>query len=210
VACEGFTGQDAIKREQRTNLLRSKRVHQSSIKSCTIQLVDHIPETKSTYFVFTGGDDNALGLSTVEISILKSTGENDGCSVTASIDSLLIPNAHAGAITSAKVLSWSPMKMPDPQGGEPSACNRFQLASVGADQRIKTWEAVIFPGRELQSLNFRKIGDHFTSIADPACMSLYHDSSGNVSERAWGVICGIGLEIVHFGKYQKLESGFVS
>jgi hypothetical protein len=202
VSCEHFNKLDTIDEEQIINPLASKRVHQSSVKSCSTRLIDYRSETSLTFFIFTGGDDNALGLSIVKISTLKLPSENERLSITATIESFVIPNAHAGAITSTNILTCETLNHVDSHRGAPELCNTYQLVSVGADQRIKTWEVTIFPGQGIQSLKFSKTADHFTSVADPACMALFKDSSIDSSESIRGVVCGIGTEIWNLGNSQ--------
>ena len=70
---------------------------------------------------------------------------------------LLIPNAHASAVTGLTLLSVSEKE------------NTYRFASVGNDQRLKTWGVSLDVTRDgVEGLQVERVADVYTGVADAA------------------------------------------
>ena len=169
-------------------ILQQHAVHQSSIKSLlTINLFDtarlapndaerQTPAHKSL-LIIAGGDDQALALT--RLTYTPTIDEDSKAHPTFYLTTLLIPNAHASAITGIAALDKS----------EENGSYRF--ATVGNDQRLKIW-GLIFDGTKdgIEAVRIRKIRDVYTGVADASSLEGYEDQAG-----VWRVLAaGIGME----------------
>ena len=166
----------------------SHAVHQNSIKSLLLIKVLVNPTRSSSravqkpgqesideYIIITGGDDQALALT---ILAYPQTNKNDP-PPRPRLATLLIPNAHASAITGIAYLGHI-------AGG---VTHRF--ATVGNDQRLKTWAIDLDEAREgVDAVRMKKLGDMHTGVADASSLKAYEDENG-----VWRVlVAGIGME----------------
>ena len=161
-----------------TNLSWQSRtkIHQSSIKAmCSFLL------SPSTIIIVTGGDDGALGFTRVTYSPNNTSFPHDSqqplsCSV------LLIPNAHAAAITAITYLGPPGPSLTgifhsknktrrenDPQTQQHS----FFFATTGPDQKLQLWHVSFDLARPgVEGLRVQK-GDWVnTAVADLACLEV--------------------------------------
>jgi WD repeat-containing protein 6 len=108
------------------------RVHQSSIK---VMFTVSLPSKsgQKDQIVITGGDDNALGLTLMRTH--TSGGNTTSSRPITSFQTLLIPKAHAAAITAMRLckLSFSL-----------SEEFRIRFLSTGNDQHVKLWSVSVY------------------------------------------------------------------
>ena len=137
------------------------KIHQNAILS-----VATIPLPDDSTLVITGGDDNAIG-----ITRLTTAGY---------VHTLLIPRAHAAAVTGLTVLELDPSD------------RSFTLASAGIDQRAKLWRVTVdaelsgVDGIEMECLESR-----FTAVADVASVASYRLADG----KAGVLVAGVGMDL---------------
>ncbi|OCK79571.1 WD40 repeat-like protein [Lepidopterella palustris CBS 459.81] len=132
------------------------KLHQSTVKTLTYQ---HI--SPDTALLITGGDDGAVGLTLIR--------KND--KATPMLSRLLIPRAHASAVTASAIIS-----LLDPA--------RFQMATSGNDQRVILWEITI----EEDAVRVEKLGGVSTAVADVSSMVVL-DGGARV------LVCGVGMQV---------------
>jgi WD40 repeat protein len=145
--------------DTRLTWLQRRKVHQNAILDSTAKTL-----SDESILLLTAGDDNGLALSRIDV-------ENN-------ISTLLIPRAHAAAVTALAVF----------EHGDDS----FYVLSASIDQRVKLWDVRIdltVPG--VESLQVRKVQNVFTSVADVSSMSLLQ-----LEENGTGVlVCGVGMDV---------------
>lgn len=145
--------------DKKLSWLQRRKVHQNAIlDSTTTSLSD------GSTLLLTAGDDNALGLSRIDA-------ENK-------ISTLLIPRAHAAAVTALSVFKYG------------DDC--FYVLSASIDQRVKMWDVridVTVPG--VESLQVRKVQNVFTSVADVSSMALLQLQDGSTGV----LVCGVGMDV---------------
>lgn len=162
------------------------------------------------HLLLTGGDDNALGITVLPKDDLASTlAEQPGnCSGLPSprFGTLLIPRAHAAAITALEILDSK----------ESDCIATFTVLSSGNDQRLKIWgvtvdlEDLIKVGRGtrtqdhtdgpalVRSIDVELLGEMWTSVADASSMVVMPDAGG------WDTEGGTGIARVESGKGKRL------
>ena len=146
------------------------RVHQSAVKCMEVVRIDEY-----SYLFLTGGDDNALAITRVTVQ-----GDADGpqCSI------LLVPKAHASAITAITFVDSSPLD------GDASLQLRFATSSN--DQKIKLWSANIRRSEQgVDGLDITKDADAYTSVADVSSMAMFANSTNKRSV----LVCGVGMDV---------------
>ncbi|KAI9749673.1 MAG: Elongation factor G, mitochondrial [Chaenotheca gracillima] len=161
---------------------QSIKTHQNTILSmATATLSD------STELLITGGDDNALALTIARTRTSNSS--------PIGFSTLLIPRAHACAVTAIAVLPSHP-------GEVSSDVRTLRFASCGNDQRLKTWSVRLDLSREgTEGLSVKRETSTCTAVADVGCMDVMPIQDGG----ARVVICGVGMEVwTIVGTYAKL------
>ncbi|KAF2454236.1 WD40-repeat-containing domain protein [Lineolata rhizophorae] len=148
------------------------RVHQNAI-----QCLDCCPIVGSINLVICGGDDNALSLT------LMRSESNPSAST------LLIPDAHAAALTACTVTTLS--------RDEGSHHTRYSLVATtaGNDQRVNIWVVRVdlaIPG--VEGITVLRLATRATSVADVSDMSQFTLSRGEKSI-AKLIICGVGMDM---------------
>lgn len=135
------------------------KVHQNAIlgvASCKLSDGSHL-------FV-TGGDDNAIG-----VTRSAKSGE---------LRTLLLPHAHAAAVTGVAVVS--------------SSSGRLLVASASIDQRLKLWQVDIDIGRTgVDGVNVKRLQDVFTAVADASSLELCRLGDGSIGL----LVCGVGMDM---------------
>jgi WD repeat-containing protein 6 len=188
-------------------------IHQNAI------LALHITSIAPQYhLLLTGGDDNAFGItlmcSSVSETMVCQTVEEGNSLPTPRMrfQTLLIPRAHAAAITALEVL----------ESRQEGGLTTLTVASTGNDQRLKVWRITLNgdglfrsgndPGRcadafgpeVLDAIDVQLVQEMWTSVADASGMILIPDVEGDVgsfevdsarwrSERL--MVAGIGMEM---------------
>ena len=174
---------------------RGHVVHQNSIKA--MHTIDLTPGHPSHHhrLVITGGDDNALGLTLMRVKTSMSPPSVEMHEP--AFQSLLIPNAHAAAITAICVQqpviisSYSADSSDKPVPQE----IRFWFLSTGNDQRLKLWFVMVdlakmgvgvgasggpgaeseqqsIGGQAMAALRISLVAEQLTEVADAGAMEL--------------------------------------
>lgn len=136
------------------------KVHQSAIHE--VVHINNIGD--GTSIVITGGDDNAIGVTRLE---------KQNCART-----LLIPRAHAAAVTGIAVLSLTE--------------GIYWIASASIDQRVKLWRLEIDVARPgVDGITVRLLHDVFTAVADVSSLELCRLEDGATRL----LVCGVGMDL---------------
>lgn len=164
------------------------RVHQSSIKSMALATLH---SDSSSYLIFTGGDDNGLAVTRVSLS---DRADDDGPlehnPPKAGTSTLLMPRAHAAAITAITIL---PPQRPS-SNGIPTSQSTHTVVTTGNDQRIKRWSFTIDAQADgVDGVHVQRISNDYTPVADAACIDLMVDSLR--SSEAKVLVCGVGMDV---------------
>ncbi|KAK3077142.1 hypothetical protein LTS18_011106 [Coniosporium uncinatum] len=187
---------DATKSEK-TWLTRSK-IHQNSIKALA-----HTQLSPYVHLVLTGGDDNAIGLTLLALPEEGEQDEKEEAKGRLSISTLLIPRAHAAAVTACAILP--PTTSTRAISNESYEVDAHVLHAVTAsnDQRVKLWELSVNiskPG--VEGVDMRKLRDVSTAVADVSSLALHPlppqkaDTVNKGENDAVGVlVCGVGMEL---------------
>lgn len=140
------------------SLISTKHVHRSSVKCLDTVLWGH------RIMIATGGDDNALALTILDVQPAPTW------------HTLIIPRSHASAINALLFL--------------PGVGSEVDLITTGNDQRVKSWRLLMDPNSQKgRDILVRRLGNDPSSVADSSCMSIWKD--GNISQI---LIAGVGLE----------------
>jgi len=166
--------------------LRSK-IHQNTIKTLTAMLV-----TDGAVLVLTGGDDNALAFTLIRGTTKRASLVGHKESVPST---LLIPRAHATAITGSTIL-LAEMQPGDARKG----IRRFRAATSSTDQHVKVWDIGVDldqPG--VEGLDVRRSADVFTPVADVSSIAVlpFRSKIGCCSEGEGVLVCGVGMDLWH-------------
>lgn len=145
------------------------RVHQNSIKS-----IITIPLPHRGHLIMTGGDDGAIAFIHLRYPHEE----------TATPPILLIPKAHASAVTAVAHLGELGV-------GNARSRVKHRFVSVGNDQRLKTWVVSVGLAEEgSEALGVVKGGNVSTSVADASCLDVAADGGG----RGRLYVAGVGME----------------
>ena len=145
------------------------RIHQSTIKCMSLLRL-----SKDRVIIATGGDDNAIALTSIS--------PRTDTTHTVRFSTLLIPRAHAAAITAVRYLTS--------HGDAPGS---FLILSTGNDQRLKSWRVrVVDESSGAEGIEVEKASNESSAIADASCMEILSES-GLVTMRV--VVAGIGMEM---------------
>ncbi|KAK1975476.1 WD domain-containing protein [Colletotrichum cereale] len=144
-------------------LRHTAQIHQSSIKALDV----HAPSAERAV-VLTGGDDNALGITTLGSSADDGDGGGGGFAPVARAG---VRKAHAAAINGLTVL------------GAAGAGGAVAFATASNDQRVKAWRLGWREGVEEVTL----VADEYSGVADAADVEVV--GGGKL------VVGGVGLEV---------------
>ena len=136
-------------------------IHQNTIQSMKLHWFDN-----KTCLLVTGGDDNAVAFTIVAWGAAGTTPK---------VDTIIVPRAHAAAVTGVEILAASGLRM-------------FSVATTSIDQRVKFWE-VRYNGSQhgVDGLSIKRKKDYFTAVADVSGLATLDDSSL--------VVCGVGMDV---------------
>lgn len=175
------------------------------------------------YLLLTGGDDNALGITLILESagrsmLCESSGDKDGLP-TPRLRTLLMPRAHAAAITALEVIDLR----------KETHLTILTVVSTGNDQRLKIWRVTVnldelsqsdhdprtsagtFGPEALRAIEVQLVEEMWTSVADASSIAVLTDvddidrTAGDVETVDAGsgsgkgkklMIAGIGMEMV--------------
>lgn len=134
-------------------LLCATKTHQNAVKA--LDLVSIGQDGSSLTAIFTGGDDNAIAVTT-----LSST-DNEGSNTYTFGRTFRVSSAHAAAVTGARIL----LQEID-QASEPS----FTAVTCSNDQRVKAWRVIVSgtgSSNTSSSVRIQLLDDRYSAIADP-------------------------------------------
>lgn len=136
-------------------------IHQNTIQSMKLHWFDN-----RTCLLVTGGDDNAVAFT---IAAWGAAG------TTPKVDTLIVPRAHAAAVTGVEILAAAGLRM-------------FRVATTSIDQRVKFWQ-VQYDGSQpgVKGLSVTRMKDHFTAVADVSGLAALGDSAL--------IVCGVGMDV---------------
>ncbi|GAB7358442.1 hypothetical protein MBLNU230_g2508t1 [Neophaeotheca triangularis] len=167
----------SVNNESALRWQRRIKVHQNAILSMAMQNV-----AADVDLVATGGDDNAIGL-TLLMQADAHAGEKDTTS-TARSRTLVIPSAHAAAVTAISLVPSNP------------SSTVMHMISAGIDQRVKAWRIAVDAGRVrevgVKGLSVECVEDCPTPVADVSSLDLMELAGG----RKGVLVCGVGMEVL--------------
>ncbi|KKY36211.1 putative wd repeat-containing protein [Diaporthe ampelina] len=149
-------------------LVEVQRLHQSSIKAIDLRTLPDAASSRTSYAVFTGGDDNAIG----HVRLERAAGGDFRITARSLVD-----GAHAAAITGLCIAGVEA----DGAGG---SC-RVRLCTASNDQRVRSWMAVVGDGGAVGEVSL--VGDGYSAVAD--CGDLEQLGDGKI------VVAGVGMEL---------------
>ncbi|KAJ5385064.1 hypothetical protein N7517_002975, partial [Penicillium concentricum] len=166
------------------------QIHSNSIKGMEL-----VPISDTATVVVAGGDDNSLS-----VSLLRT--HPSGTGTNAQVATVSIPDAHAAAATTVKVLNQQISR--DVTSDTESI--KITVASSGNDHRVKIWSIAVDPSQPgTQGIIVEFLLDTYSSVADISSLGLVHgpgnslpaesyvSGSGNNQSRL--VVCGVGMEM---------------
>ncbi|TIA34858.1 WD40 repeat-like protein [Aureobasidium pullulans] len=136
-------------------------IHQNTIHSMRLHWFDN-----RTCLLLTGGDDNAVAFSICAWHPAQCTPQ---------VSTVIIPRAHAAAVTGVEILASS-------------TANLLTVATTSIDQRLKLWEVQYdssLPG--LDGLSIKRRGNYSTAVADVSDLAALDSSSL--------IVCGVGMDV---------------
>ncbi len=199
-----------------SEVMEVHKVHQSSVLS-----MDIVPVGSTMHFIATGGDDNAIGLTLLTMMpALPLTNGTDGDyseSHQHHVRTIVIPKAHAAAVTGLKIVGVTPTL----EG------HSITVVSAGNDQRVNLWKVHIGldqatssikqpisaqPGNNklLDDIQVQRAGGAWTAVADVSGLevvqdhavgqpvSLAHEGSMVTGQSGDGckiMVVGVGMEL---------------
>ncbi|CAK1354461.1 unnamed protein product [Cercospora beticola] len=138
------------------------KVHQSAVLS--LIPVDLSSGAGDNLLLISGGDDNALGLTRITFNSQSSK---------PTMATLLVPRAHAAAITALAVVR--------------NVGDKIWLLSASIDQRIKLWKVVIKDGSGVDGIEITLAKNVHSAVADASSMELVGQNRV--------LICGVGMDM---------------
>lgn len=185
------------------------QVHQNSIQTMLTLDLPSRANGLHDRLVITGGDDNALGLTLMRTSI-SLLNRAPAC------QSLLLPTAHAAAITAICLQSN--------RSASDATEVHIRFLSAGNDQRVKLWSVTVsldrlgrtwpnIGGEAMAALDVDLLADTGTAVADVGAMELVSDLEregefmgnevlGSVyapkPRKTRVLVVGVGMEVLQF------------
>jgi hypothetical protein len=166
------------------------QIHSNSIKGMEL-----VPISDTATVVIAGGDDNSLSVS------LLRTNPSD-TRTNAQVATVSIPDAHAAAVTTVKVLNQQISR--DVTSNKESI--KITVASSGNDHRVKIWSMAADPTQPgTQGITVEFLLDTYSSVADISSLGLIHGHGnclpaeryvpGSEMNQSRLVVCGVGMEM---------------
>ncbi|TGO39322.1 hypothetical protein BHYA_0056g00330 [Botrytis hyacinthi] len=189
-------------------LISHTKIHQNAIKTLAFKYVSVSDTTPPHLVVVTGGDDNAIGVTLYPIS---SHGLNTKSSTFQKPITILLPDAHAAAVTGLVFIPHSHLCSTNTADSADKKKAEMYIVSSSTDQRVKTWRVGISSSfaatstatatREAEKcpVDIEIIGDEFTAVSDIGDVGLIPGIDGNEIE-AKVIIVGNGMEIWGLGE----------
>lgn len=187
---------------QDISLVPAKRikVHQNAVKSIQILKLATTSKNDSTYIILTGGDDNGLAITRLDISAARNA--------SLQTSTLLIPRAHAAALTTLVAFECDSdsvrRTVGEPNEKDLSSVTFAKIITTGNDQRLKCWQVEIDaqkPG--VEGVHVRRTHNEYSPIADAASMDILIDhgvaeeasADAHKATRRQVVVCGVGMQV---------------
>lgn len=166
------------------------QIHSNSIKGMEL-----VPLSDTATVVVAGSDDNSLS-----VSLLQAPPPDSGTSPY--VATVSIPDAHAAAVTTVKVLSQHISR--DLTSNTKSI--KIIMASSGNDHRVKLWSITVDPTQPgTRGIAVEFLLDRYSSVADISSLGVIqrHGSdmsadshmSGSPIDQTQLVVCGVGMEM---------------
>lgn len=162
------------------------QIHSNSIKGMEL-----VPISDTATVIVAGGDDNSLS-----VSLLRTNPSDTGTN--AQVATVSIPDAHAAAVTTVKVLNQQISR--DITSNTDTI--QITVASSGNDHRIKIWSIAVDPTQpDTKGIIVRFLLDTYSSVADISSMGLVRGPMNGLftENHAFSqlrlVICGVGMEM---------------
>ncbi|SMR51879.1 unnamed protein product [Zymoseptoria tritici ST99CH_3D1] len=170
------------------------KAHQNSILSLTA-----LPLPDGTTLLLSTGDDNALGITRLQISDTGSRSE-------AGLRTLLVPNAHAAAITGLVVLSHKSVLSESTSMHSP-AKEELVICTTSLDQRLKLWRVKVDISKEgVDGVDVRFVGSRFSAVADCAGVEGLRAGSKKDGDVDGVLVFGVGMEIWRVGELELVRA----
>lgn len=193
------------------------KIHQNAVKCMQILKIHSSPNGSCSYLLVTGGDDNALALTRLDSNDpgagVELKAETKPVSSIAGSKlkmwTLLIPRAHAAAITAVFVLPDrsfpTQSTLESTEEPVPRASKHFKIITASNDQRLKQWKVGIDlekPG--VEGFDLKRYANTHTAVADASAMDVLLHAEDSI---AWEhdavctdtgekvVVCGVGIEV---------------
>lgn len=193
-SCETVRGRICI--SSKLTWVARFKIHQNCIKSlATVQLSD------AEVLLATAGDDGAVAFSRMSFGkmamkeipsqpVVDAPADQEGPlrDSSATTSTLLMPKAHASAVTALQLLHTS-----NSESDSPNSPQQYRFMTSSNDQRLKTWRLTIDiekPG--VQGFAVSKVRNEATAIADVSSTDLVRDEEVG---KGGVVVAGIGLEV---------------
>ncbi|KAI1378668.1 WD40 repeat-like protein [Hypoxylon crocopeplum] len=175
------------------------KLHQNTVKTLDVRQVatttaDNGISSSTEYIIVTGGDDNALGVMHVSLSLpLLSSSPTQAREPVIEIKTkAIIRPAHAAAITGVAITSFDD----DDNKGNPVV-----VVTSSNDQRVKVWRLVDWRRKQQDSkLRAQLLEERYSSVADAGGLEVFDDGGaegGKGKKRA--IVVGVGVEVWELG-----------
>ncbi|KAI9838748.1 MAG: hypothetical protein M1837_002346 [Sclerophora amabilis] len=156
--------------------LRRIKVHQNTVMG---MIVVPLADRRASALLVSGGDDNALAFTLARF-------DADG---SVSLSALVIPRAHAAAVTALSDVSEA--ASPDASRSVDGS-HKLRIATSGNDQRLKIWSVSLnLDGLGVDGLEVTKDASLPLSVADVSSMDVTREGTGETRV----VIAGVGMEV---------------
>jgi WD40 repeat protein len=163
------------------------QIHSNSIKG--MELVS-LSETST--LIVAGSDDNSLSISLLQTPPSEA----------AHVATISIPDAHAAAVTTVKILGQEQCH----DAFSNTESTKITAVSSGNDHRVKIWSILVDPTQSgTQGITVQFLLDRYSAVADISSLGLIHtpgsDSSaeadlpGLKKSESQLVVCGVGMEL---------------
>ncbi|TRX94175.1 hypothetical protein FHL15_004943 [Xylaria flabelliformis] len=154
------------------------KLHQSTIKS--LDMRSTTTDTRTSYLVVTGGDDDAIGIVHLHRPAKKASIQYE------IRNKSIVRSAHAAAVTGLGIVRL--------ENGERDAI----VVTASNDQRVKTWRLVDW---QSTSLRVHLLDDQYSGVADAGDLEVVRegriDGDQNILDREDGgkvLVAGVGIE----------------
>lgn len=151
-------------------------LHQSSIKAMSA-----IELTGTSWLIATGGDDNALGFTMLTFNDEAGWYESS---------SLLVPGAHAAAVTGVSVIPFD-------SGASPQRERPLLILTASNDQVVRMWNVVVDQRRQgAKALSVKRGPTMRCAVADISSMALFATAQRSMEGNQLKVlVAGVGTEV---------------